>query len=166
MQFEAMAPSHRPLPISSQAFEYLVGITSEIVAYRHHRRVHETDACTVSEGGEVKKEHHLEEYAALELHESVVGYGIGEIGLQMLPDEEQVVVFEIAERTKLEHYQNRHNLTVREGCLAIATRLMFNFISDWNSDIKVQKISQITNFLCDFLIPNWGKKKNCVSKVF
>ena len=33
---------------------------------------------------------------------------------------------------------------------------MFNFISDWNSDIKVQKISQITNFLCDFLIPNWG----------
>jgi hypothetical protein len=149
----------------------------------------------VSEGGEVKKEHHLEEYAALELHESVVGYGIGEIGLQMLPDEEQVVVFEIAERTKLEHYQNRHNLTVREGCLAIATRLtirgqkrlfvyllikffakfihgtenfcnfvvgnhefilLFNFISDWNSDIKVQKISQITNFLCDFLIPNWG----------
>ena len=63
------------------------------------------------------------QFETLEFHESVVGYGIGEIGLQMLPDEEQVVVFEIAERTKLEHYQNRHNLTVREGCLAIATRL-------------------------------------------
>jgi hypothetical protein len=195
MQLEAVAPAHRTLSVGSQSLEHLVGIASEIVADRHHRRVHETDACTVSEGGEVKKEHHLEEYAALELHESVVGYGIGEIGLQMLPDEEQVVVFEIAERTKLEHYQNRHNLTVREGCLAIATRLtirgqkrlfvyllikffakfihgtenfcnfvvgnhefilLFNFISDWNSDIKVQKISQITNFLCDFLIPNWG----------
>lgn len=32
--------------------------------------------------------------------------------------------------------------------------LLFYFISDWNSDIKVQKISQITNFLCNFLIPN------------
>ena len=32
--------------------------------------------------------------------------------------------------------------------------LLFNFISDWNSAIKVQKISQITNFLCNFLIPN------------
>ena len=135
------------------------------------------------------------QFETLEFHESVVGYGIGEIGLQILPDEEQVVVFEIAERTKLEHYQNRHNLTIGEGCLAIATRLtirghkrlfvyllikffakfihgtenfcnfvignhesilLFNFISDWNSDIKVQKISQITNFLCNFLIPNWG----------
>ena len=32
--------------------------------------------------------------------------------------------------------------------------LLLYFISDWNSDIKVQKISQITNFLCNFLIPN------------
>ena len=84
-----MTPSHRPLPISSQAFEHFVGITSEIVADRNHRRVHEADACTTTEGGEVKKEHHLEEHAALEFHESVVGYGIGKIGLQMLPDEDR-----------------------------------------------------------------------------
>ena len=33
--------------------------------------------------------------------------------------------------------------------------LLFNFISDWNSAIKVQKkISQITNFFGNFLIPN------------
>ena len=113
----------------------------------------------------------------------------------MLSDEELVVVFEVAERTKLEHYQDSHDLTLGEGCLAVATHLaigghkglfvhliikffakfihgtenfcnfvvgnherilLFDFISDWNSDIKVQKISQITNFLCDFLIPNWG----------
>ena len=178
MQFEAMATSHRPFPISSQTFVHLVGITSEIVADRHHRGVHKTDACTTTKDGEVKKEHHLEKHAALEFHESVVGYGIGEIELQMLPDEEQVVMFEIAERTKLEHYQNGHNLNVGEGCLAIATRLtirghkrlfvyllikffakfihstenfcnfvvgnyefipLFDFISDWNSDIKAQK---------------------------
>ena len=32
--------------------------------------------------------------------------------------------------------------------------LLFDFIIDWNSAIKVQKISQITNFFCNFLIPN------------
>ncbi len=33
--------------------------------------------------------------------------------------------------------------------------LLFYFTSDWYSDAKVQKISQITtNFLYDFLIPN------------
>ena len=35
---------------------------------------------------------------------------------------------------------------------------MFEFISNWKSPIKVQKISQITKFLDNFLIPNWGKK--------
>ena len=34
--------------------------------------------------------------------------------------------------------------------------LLSYFTSDWNSDVKVQKISQITNFLYNFLIPNWG----------
>jgi hypothetical protein len=146
----------------------------------------------VSEGGEVKKEHHLEEDAALELHESVVGHGIGEIGLQMLPDEEQVVVLEIAERAEMEHDEDGHDLTLRERGLAVAARLafgghqglfiyllikffakfihgtenfcnfvggnherilLFYFTSDWYSDVKVQKISQITNFLYDFSYP-------------
>ena len=195
MQLETVTPAHRPFPVSSQSLEHLVGITSEIVADGHHRGVHEADACTAPEGREVEEEHHLEEHAALELHESVVGYGIGEIGLQMLPDEEQVVVLEVAERAELEHYQDGHNLTVGEGCLAVAAQLairghkrlfvhllikffakfihgtenfcnlvvgnherilLFNFISNWNSNIKVRKTSQITNFLCDFLIPNWG----------
>ena len=31
-----------------------------------------------------------------------------------------------------------------------------NFISNWKSHVKIQKISQITNFLENFLIPNWG----------
>jgi hypothetical protein len=32
--------------------------------------------------------------------------------------------------------------------------LLSDFISNWKSPIKVQKISQITNFLDNFLIPN------------
>ena len=40
----------------------------------------------------------------------------------MLPDEEQVVVLEIAERAELEHDEDGHNLTVRKRGLTIATR--------------------------------------------
>lgn len=103
-------------------------------------------------------------------------------------------MLEIAERAKLEHNQDGHNLTVGEGCLSVAAHLtirghkrpfvyllikffakfihgtenfcnfvvgnhecvlLFNFISNCKSNIKVQKISQITNFLDEFLIPNW-----------
>ena len=32
--------------------------------------------------------------------------------------------------------------------------LVLNFISNWKSHIKIQNISQITNFLDNFIIPN------------
>lgn len=41
----------------------------------------------------------------------------------MLPDEEQVVVFEIAERTELEYDHNGYNLTVGKCGLAVAAYL-------------------------------------------
>ena len=42
MQLETMTPSHSPLSVSSKAFEHLVGITPEVVAYRYHgcERIH------------------------------------------------------------------------------------------------------------------------------
>ena len=112
VKFEAVAPSHRPLAVRGQPPKDLVGKASEIVAYGHHGGVHEADARATAKGGEVQEEHHLEKHAALQLHETVVGHGIGEIGFQVLLDEEQVVVLEIAERTELEHDEDGHNLTV------------------------------------------------------
>ncbi len=41
----------------------------------------------------------------------------------MLPDEEQVVVLEIAERAELEHDEDGHDLTVRKRGLAVAATL-------------------------------------------
>ncbi len=69
-------------------------------------------ARTASEGGEIQEEHHLEEHTALQLHKAIVRHCIGEIGLQMLTDEEQVVVLEVSEGTELEHDQNGHDLAV------------------------------------------------------
>ena len=107
-----MTPSHRSLPISSQAFEHFVGITSEIVADRNHRRVHEADACT-TRGQKRLFVYLLIKFFAKFIHgtENFCNFVVG-------------------------NYEYI---------------LLFNFISDWDSDIKVQKISQITNFLTTFL---------------
>ena len=85
MQLEVVAPAHRPLPVSSQPLEHLVGIAAQVVAYGNHRGVHEADARAFAEGGEVEEKHHLEEHAALQLHEAVVGHCIGEISIQSSP---------------------------------------------------------------------------------
>lgn len=77
MQLEAVTPSHRPLPVCGHPLEDFVGIAAQIVTDRHHRGVHEADARAAPEGREVQEEHHLEEHAALEFHEAVVGYGMG-----------------------------------------------------------------------------------------
>ena len=41
----------------------------------------------------------------------------------MLPDEERIVVLEVAKRDELKHYQNGHNLTVGKGDFTIASHL-------------------------------------------
>ena len=70
----------------------------------------------------------------------------------MLPDEEQIAVFEVAERAELEHYQNSHNLTVGKGCLTVAARLtigrhqrLFSFClsNSLQNSSTAQKISVI-----------------------
>jgi len=112
MQLESVAPSHRPLPVSGQSGEYLVGIPAQIVAYGYHGGVHEGDASAPPEGVEVQEEHHLEEHPALQFHKAIVGHRIRKVTLEMDTDEVQVVVLEIVECAEMEHNQNRHNLTV------------------------------------------------------
>ena len=79
VKLESVTPPHRPLAVCGQSPEHLVGIAAEIMAYWHHRGVHEADACAVAEGGEIQEEHHLEEDTALKLNEAVVGNRIWKI---------------------------------------------------------------------------------------
>ncbi len=91
-------------------------MASEIVADRNHRAVHETDTCTVPESIKFQEEHLLEEYTAFKLNEPVIGYRIGRLPMQMHPDIMQVVMFEVGERTEMEHNQNSHDsLSEREA---------------------------------------------------
>ena len=93
------------------------------MANGHHRGINETDARAATKGGKVQEEHHLEEHTALKFHEAVVRNRIREIGPQVLPDEEQVVVPEIAERAELEHDKDGHYLTVGKRGLTVAAVL-------------------------------------------
>ena len=92
-----MTPSHSSLAVRSYALEYLVGITSEVVANGHHRGIHETDAAALAEAAEFHEEHHVEEHAGHELHEAVVRDGIGKITGKMLTYIKKVIIREFDE---------------------------------------------------------------------
>lgn len=72
MKLESVAPSHRPLSISSHSLENLVGIAAQVVTHGEHRGVHETDATAPGKALKLHKEHQVEEHAGHEFHKSVI----------------------------------------------------------------------------------------------
>ena len=112
VELKAMAPTHCPFSVSGNSLEYLIGISPEIMAYGYHRGINECYAGTSSESSQIKEEHELEEHTAFQLHKAVVRHGFRKIRLHRTLNEEQVVVLEIAECTKMEIQQNGHDFTV------------------------------------------------------
>ena len=119
VELEAMAPTHCSFSVSGNSLEYLIGISPEIMAYAYHRGINECYAGTSSESSQIKEEHELEEHAAFQLHKAVVRHGFRKIRLHRTLDEEQVVVLEITECTKIQ--QNGHDFTVGQRRLATST---------------------------------------------
>ncbi len=120
VQLEPMAPAHRSLAVGGQPLEHPVGVAAQVVAHRYHGAVHKRDAGAGAEGPEVEEEHHVEEYAALQLHEPVIGHCGGELAGQMDLDVVQVEVFEVAERAEVVEQQYGHDFAVRHARLAVA----------------------------------------------
>ena len=119
VELEAMAPTHCSFSVSGNSLEYLIGISPEIMAYAYHRGINECYAGTSSESSQIKEEHELEEHAAFQLHKAVVRHGFRKIRLHRTLDEEQVVMLEITECTKIQ--QNGHDFTVGQRRLATST---------------------------------------------
>ena len=119
VELEAMAPTHCSFSVSGNSLEYLIGISPEIMAYAYHRGINKGYAGTSSESSQIKEEHELEEHAAFQLHKAVVRHGFRKIRLHRTLDEEQVVVLEITECTKIQ--QNGHDFTVGQRRLATST---------------------------------------------
>lgn len=120
MKFEPVASSHRALPVRGHTFEDLVGITPEVMAYGYHRAVHKTYAGASPEGIKFEKEYELEEYALLQFHKPVVGYGVWKITLHMPTDAAEVIALEITVSPEIEEEKDGHYFAIRERCLPVA----------------------------------------------
>ena len=112
MQLEAMTPTHRSLSVPGKSIKHLVEFPSHVVAYRNHRTVDETNARALSKTLDAHEGHQLEEHARHEFHETRVGHGLREVACQMLLDEEEVIVLEVAERAKMIAQQDGHDFAL------------------------------------------------------
>ena len=101
MKLEAMTPPHCSLSVLSKSIKHLVEFPPHVVAYGNHRTVHETNARALSKTLDAHEGHHVEEHAGHEFHETRVGHGLREVACQMLFDEEEIIVLEVAERAKI-----------------------------------------------------------------
>ena len=116
-----MTPTHCSSSVSGNSLEYLIAISPEIMAYRYHRGVNECYTGTPSESSQIKEEHELEDHAAFQLHNAVVRHGFRKLRLHRTLNKEQVVVLEIAERTKMKIQQNGHDFNVGQRCCTPST---------------------------------------------
>ena len=107
-----MTPTHRSLSVPGKSIKHLVEFPSHVVAYRNHRTVDETNARALSKTLDAHEGHQLEEHARHEFHETRVGHGLREVACQMLLDEEEVIVLEVAERAKMIAQQDGHDFAL------------------------------------------------------
>ena len=63
-ELKTVTPPHGTLSVCSNSLEYLIGISSEIMAHWYHRGIYESYTRTPTERTEVKKEHELKEHIA------------------------------------------------------------------------------------------------------
>ena len=112
MKLEAIEPPHRTFPLLGPSLHRLVHVHPLDMAGHQRRGVNDGDARTLTQSARMEEQQQVEADLGLTFHETVVGHCIGEIRPEMLPDEEQVVVLEVAERAELERYQDGHDLAV------------------------------------------------------
>ena len=141
MKLEAMTPPHCSLSVLSKSIKHLVEIPSHIVAYENHRAVHETNARALSKTLNAHEGHQVEEHAGHEFHEMRVGHSLREVACQMLLDEEEIIVLEVAERAKMIAKQDGHYFALRHLPFAVSHAL----------------ISLVYGAICRFLINSESK---------
>ena len=108
MKLETMTPPHCSLSVLSKSIKHLVEFSSHVVTYGNHRAVHETNARAPSKTLDAHEGHQVEEHAGHEFHDTRVGHSRREVACQMLLDEEEVIVLEVAERAKRVAKQDDH----------------------------------------------------------
>ena len=124
MKLEAMTPPHCSHSVLGKSIKHLVEIPSHVVAYGNHRAVHETNARALSKTLDAHEGHQVEEHAGHELHKARVGHGLREVACQMLLDEEEIIVLEVAERARMVAQQDGHYFALRHLPFAVSHSLI------------------------------------------
>ena len=152
VRLEAVAPSHDPLAVLGQPSEHFVEVAPDVVAHGDHRAVDKRDARAFAKGIQLHEHHHLEEYPRHELHEAIVGNGIGELLPELPADADEVVLLEVAVRAEVIAYQDGHNLTLGKLSLAVAT-VLSAAIMGGQPQVLVKLIDNTEN-CCNFVFGN------------
>lgn len=125
MQFEAVTPAHSTFPILRKTCKYLVEITPYIMTYWDHGTVDKCYSRTFAKGIKLHKHHHPEENTWHELHETIVGYSIGKLLLELSPDAVEMVLLEVTVCTEMIAYKNCHNLAFRKTTFTVSITFSF-----------------------------------------
>lgn len=110
VELEAVAPSHRALPVLGQAGEHLVEIPPHVVADGYHRAAHEGYPRALPEGVRPHEQQHVDEHPRHELHETVVGDGVGKTATHPSKHAVRVVLLEVAVSAEMVADENVHHL--------------------------------------------------------
>ena len=99
--------------------EHLVEIPPHIVANGYHRAVHEGYPRELPEGIQPHEQQHVDEHPRHELHEAVVGDGVGKITSHPSKHAVQVVLLEVAVSAEMVADENGHYLAPGEPSLTV-----------------------------------------------
>lgn len=123
------------------------------MAYWNHCTVDETNAHALSKTLDAHEDHQVEEHAGHESHETRVGQGLREVACQMLLDEEEIIVLEVAERAKMVAKQDGHYFALKHLPFAVSHSLIslvheaiWGFLVNSVSEL-LHKSSKAQNFL-------------------
>lgn len=120
VKLEAVAPSHRAFSTFCKTGKHLVDMPPEVMAYRNHCTVYESNAGTPSERIYTHEQHQFIEYAWHKLNKAIVGNRMRKITFQLPPDTVEIVFLEIAVSTEMVAYKYCHYLAFRHASLTVS----------------------------------------------
>ena len=95
------------------------------MTYWDHGTVDKCYSRTFAKGIKLHKHHHPEENTWHEFHETIVGYSIGKLLLELSANAVEVILLEVTVCTEMIAYKNCHNLAFRKTTFTVSITFSF-----------------------------------------
>ena len=99
------------------------------MTYRDHGTVDKCYSRTFAKGIKLHKHHHPEENTWHEFHETIVGYSIGKLLLELSANAVEVILLKVTVCTEMIAHKNSHNFAFRKTTFTISITFSFTVIS-------------------------------------